>query len=84
MTTHVIRPMGTTRHANCPLRPGMGFAGVIGAVLLVLGFVALSVLPFHIGGLLLLALTAALCVAEVLIRSAVNWLCTPPCCGRPP
>ncbi|MBC2906164.1 nodulation protein NfeD [Streptomyces sp. PSKA01] len=46
--------------------PGMGFAGVIGAILLVLGFVALSVLPFNAGGLLLLALAAALFVAEVL------------------
>ncbi|MBV7697801.1 nodulation protein NfeD [Streptomyces sp. TRM70350] len=45
--------------------PGMGFAGVIGAILLVLGFVALSVLPFNVGGLLLLALAAALFVAEV-------------------
>ncbi|ELS58413.1 putative protease/transporter [Streptomyces viridochromogenes Tue57] len=46
--------------------PGMGFAGVIGVILLVLGFVALSVLPFNVGGLLLLALAAALFVAEVL------------------
>jgi membrane-bound serine protease (ClpP class) len=46
--------------------PGMGFAGVIGGILLVLGFVALSVLPFNVGGLLLLALAAALFVAEVL------------------
>lgn len=46
--------------------PGMGFAGAIGVVLLVLGFVALSVLPFHVGGLLLLILAAALFAAEVL------------------
>lgn len=46
--------------------PGMGFAGAIGVVLLVLGFVALSVLPFHVGGLLLLLLAAALFAAEVL------------------
>ncbi|OAH09874.1 NfeD family protein [Streptomyces jeddahensis] len=46
--------------------PGMGFAGVVGVILLVLGFVALSVLPFNVGGLLLLALAAALFVAEVL------------------
>ncbi|MGW0393413.1 NfeD family protein [Streptomyces sp. NPDC003042] len=45
--------------------PGMGFAGVTGAILLVLGFVALSVLPFNVGGLLLLALAAALFIAEV-------------------
>ncbi|MER5209586.1 nodulation protein NfeD [Streptomyces sp. NPDC002838] len=46
--------------------PGMGVGGVLGVVLLVLGFVALSVLPFNVGGLLLLALAAALFVAEVL------------------
>ncbi|MER6618537.1 NfeD family protein [Streptomyces xantholiticus] len=46
--------------------PGMGLGGVTGAILLVLGFVALSVLPFNVGGLLLLALAAALFVAEVL------------------
>ncbi|MET9426548.1 nodulation protein NfeD [Streptomyces sp. NPDC003036] len=46
--------------------PGMGLGGVTGAILLVLGFVALSVLPFNVGGLLLLGLAAALFVAEVL------------------
>ncbi|MFD7282572.1 nodulation protein NfeD [Streptomyces sp. NPDC059862] len=46
--------------------PGIGFAGAIGLVLLVLGFVALSVLPFHVGGLLLLVLAAGLFAAEVL------------------
>ncbi|MGP3636978.1 NfeD family protein [Streptomyces sp. 24-1644] len=46
--------------------PGMGFAGITGAIMLVLGFVALGVLPFNVGGLLLLALAAALFVAEVL------------------
>lgn len=46
--------------------PGMGFAGIAGAIMLVLGFVALSVLPVNVGGLLLLALAAALFAAEVL------------------
>ncbi|MBZ9643125.1 nodulation protein NfeD [Streptomyces sp. PSKA30] len=46
--------------------PGMGVGGVLGVVLLVLGFVALSVLPFNVGGLLLLLLAAALFAAEVL------------------
>jgi membrane-bound serine protease (ClpP class) len=45
--------------------PGMGFAGVIGAILLLLGFVALSVLPFNVAGLLLLLLAAALFIGEV-------------------
>lgn len=46
--------------------PGVGVGGVIGVVLLVLGFVALSVLPFNVAGLLLLFLAAALFAAEVL------------------
>lgn len=45
--------------------PGIGFAGIAGTILLLLGFVALSVLPVNLGGLLLLALAAALFVAEV-------------------
>lgn len=45
--------------------PGMGLGGVIGVVMLVLGFFALSVLPVNIAGLLLLALAAGLFVAEV-------------------
>jgi membrane-bound serine protease (ClpP class) len=46
--------------------PGMGLGGVLGAVMLALGFVALSVLPVNLAGLLLLALAAALFVGEVL------------------
>lgn len=46
--------------------PGFGVAGVSGVVLLVLGFTALSVLPFDTAGLLLLLLAAALLVTEVL------------------
>ncbi len=47
--------------------PGMGLGGVIGAVLLVLGFVSLSVLPVNLAGLLLLALAAALFIAELFV-----------------
>ncbi|WP_188186896.1 NfeD family protein [Nonomuraea sp. SYSU D8015] len=45
--------------------PGMGLGGVIGAVLLVLGLFSLSVLPVNAAGLALLALAAALFIAEV-------------------
>jgi membrane-bound serine protease (ClpP class) len=45
--------------------PGMGLGGVIGAIMLVLGFVALSVLPVNVAGLALLALAAGLFIAEV-------------------
>lgn len=46
--------------------PGMGLGGVVGVVLLVLGFVALSVLPVNVAGVVLLVLAAALFAAEVL------------------
>lgn len=46
--------------------PGVGLAGVTGVILLILGFVGLSVLPFGVAGLLLLGLAALLFVAEVL------------------
>ena len=45
--------------------PGMGLGGVLGAAMLVLGFVSLSVLPVNLGGLLLLGLAAALFAAEL-------------------
>ncbi|MQA86002.1 MAG: nodulation protein NfeD [Streptosporangiales bacterium] len=45
--------------------PGMGFAGITGAILLILGFFSLSVLPFNVAGILLLVLAAALFLAEV-------------------
>src|SRR6266511_527217 len=47
--------------------PGMGLGGVLGTIMLVLGFVALSVLPVNLAGLLLLGLAAVLFVGEVLI-----------------
>ncbi|MGC9540552.1 NfeD family protein [Streptomyces sp. UG1] len=49
--------------------PGIGFAGIAGiagTLLLVLGFISLSVLPVNWAGLLLLLLAAALLVGEVL------------------
>ncbi|MCC5033576.1 nodulation protein NfeD [Streptomyces sp. WAC 00631] len=45
--------------------PGMGFGGVIGAIALLLGFTALSVLPFNVAGLFLILLAAALFAGEV-------------------
>lgn len=46
--------------------PGMGFGGVTGAILLVLGFFSVSVLPVNVAGLILLGLAAVLFLAEVL------------------
>jgi membrane-bound serine protease (ClpP class) len=45
--------------------PGMGLGGVIGAIMLILGFFALSVLPVNVAGLALLALALALFAAEL-------------------
>lgn len=45
--------------------PGMGLGGVTGAILLILGFFALSVLPVNAAGIALLVLAGALFAAEV-------------------
>jgi membrane-bound serine protease (ClpP class) len=45
--------------------PGVGFGGVVGVVALILALFALSVLPVNAVGLLLMAVAAALFVAEV-------------------
>ena len=45
--------------------PGAGFGGIVGSILLILGFFALSVLPVNVAGIALLVLAAALFVAEL-------------------
>jgi membrane-bound serine protease (ClpP class) len=45
--------------------PGGGFGGIIGSILLILGFFALSVLPVNVAGVALLVLAAALLVTEL-------------------
>ncbi len=45
--------------------PGAGIGGAIGAVLLILGFFSLAVLPVNVAGILLLVLAVALFVAEL-------------------
>jgi membrane-bound serine protease (ClpP class) len=47
--------------------PGIGFGGIAGAIFLLLGFFALSVLPINLVGVLLLVLAAALFVAELFV-----------------
>jgi len=46
--------------------PGMGLSGVVGVILLILGFYALSVLPVNVAGIALLILAGALFAAEVI------------------
>lgn len=45
--------------------PGAGIGGAIGAVLLILGFFSLAVLPVNVAGIVLLVLAVALFVAEL-------------------
>lgn len=47
--------------------PGLGFAGVAGVILLLLGFFALSVLPVQTAGLALLILAIALFIGEIFV-----------------
>jgi membrane-bound serine protease (ClpP class) len=47
--------------------PGLGLAGIIGAILLVLGFFALSVLPVTVAGAALLVLAAGLFIGELFV-----------------
>lgn len=47
--------------------PGMGFAGVAGVILLLLGFFALAVLPVQTAGIALLILAIALFIGEIFV-----------------
>lgn len=47
--------------------PGLGFAGIIGVILLLVGFFALSVLPVQATGLALLVLAVALFIGEIFV-----------------
>lgn len=47
--------------------PGMGFAGIAGVILLLLGFFALSVLPVQAAGLALIVLAIALFIGEIFV-----------------
>lgn len=47
--------------------PGLGFAGVIGVILLLVGFFALSVLPVQATGVALLVLAVALFIGEIFV-----------------
>ncbi len=47
--------------------PGLGFSGIVGAILLLLGFFALSVLPVTTAGIALLILAIALLIGEIFV-----------------
>jgi len=47
--------------------PGLGLAGIVGVILLILGFFALSVLPVNVAGAALLVLAAGLFLGELFV-----------------
>jgi membrane-bound serine protease (ClpP class) len=47
--------------------PGMGFAGIAGVIMILLGFFALSVLPVATAGIALLILAMALFIGEIFV-----------------
>lgn len=47
--------------------PGMGLGGIMGVIMLILGFFSLAVLPFNLAGAALLLLAGALFVAELFV-----------------
>jgi membrane-bound serine protease (ClpP class) len=47
--------------------PGLGLAGTVGVILLILGFFALSVLPVTVAGVALLVLAAGLFIGELFV-----------------
>ena len=63
----VFISIGTLAIVYEAANPGMGFAGVAGAIALILGFFSLSVLPVNVAGIALLVLAAALFVGEVFV-----------------
>lgn len=59
--------LGTLALVYEAANPGLGFAGIAGAIALVLGFFSLSVLPVNVAGIALLILAAALFIGEVFV-----------------
>lgn len=59
--------LGTLAVVYEAANPGLGFAGVVGVILLLIGFFALSVLPVQAAGIALLVLAAALFIGEIFV-----------------
>lgn len=59
--------LGTLAVVYEAANPGLGFAGVAGVILLLVGFFALSVLPVQATGVALLVLAAALYIGEIFV-----------------
>jgi membrane-bound serine protease (ClpP class) len=59
--------LGTLAVVYEAANPGLGFAGIAGVILLLIGFFALSVLPVQATGIALLVLAVALYVGEVFV-----------------
>ena len=63
----LLLSIGTLAVVYEAANPGLGFAGIAGIILLLLGFFALSVLPVTSAGLALLALAIGLFIAEIFV-----------------
>jgi membrane-bound serine protease (ClpP class) len=65
--SYIFLSLGTLAIIYEAANPGLGLSGIIGAVLLVLAFFALSVLPVNAAGIALLVLAIGLFVAELFV-----------------
>jgi membrane-bound serine protease (ClpP class) len=63
----LLLSIGTLAVVYEAANPGLGFAGIVGVILLLLGFFALAVLPVAAVGLALLILAIALYIGEVFV-----------------
>lgn len=63
----LLLSIGTLAVVYEAANPGLGFAGIAGVILLLLGFFALAVLPVAAVGLVLLVLAIALYIGEVFV-----------------
>ncbi|MEX2537760.1 MAG: nodulation protein NfeD [Actinomycetota bacterium] len=65
--TYLFLSLGTLAIIYELINPGVGFGGIAGVILLLLGMSSIAVLPVNVAGILLLALAAGLFVAEVFV-----------------
>ena len=65
--TYLFLSLGTLAIIYELINPGVGFGGIAGVILLLLGMSSIAVLPVNVVGILLLALAAGLFVAEVFV-----------------
>lgn len=65
--SYIFLSLGTLAVIYEAANPGLGLSGIVGAILLILAFFALSVLPVNAAGVALLVLALGLFVAELFV-----------------